>query len=116
MFTAAPPAKPTDKSFTKSSFLIASLGMQNCLNWVLTFDNAQEGADLEGILALLMNKNDGMDIMLVRYLLLEHSLSVAFGNNGKTWNTFVKTWSRFEGPDEKLVYGLQGIGEKATKI
>jgi hypothetical protein len=83
MFAAAPPAKPTDKSFTKSSFLVTSLGMQNFLNWILTFDNAQQGVDLEGILALLMHKDDGMDIMLVRYLLLEHSLSVAFGKNGK---------------------------------
>ena len=64
----------------------------------------------------LMDKNNWMDIMLVWHLLVDHPFSATFGKHGKAWKVFVATLSKAENPDGMLVFGVQGIGEKAAKI
>ena len=63
----------------------------------------------------LMDKNNWMDIMLVWHLLVDHPFSATFGKHGKAWKAFVATLSKAENPDGMLVFGVQGIGEKAEK-
>jgi hypothetical protein len=53
--------------------------------------------------------------MLVQYLLVERPFSATFGKHGKAWKTFVVNLSKVEDPDGRLVFGVQGIGEKAVK-
>ena len=70
---------------------------------------------MNAIHPFLVDTNNWMDIMLVRHLLVEYPFSVTFGNHGKAWKTFVVNLSKVEDPDGKLVFGVQGTGEKAAK-
>ena len=63
----------------------------------------------------LFDKNNQMDIRLVQRLIVEHPFSATFGNHGKAWKTFAVNLSKVEDPDGKLVFGVQGTGEKAVK-
>ena len=63
----------------------------------------------------LFDQNNWMDIILVRHLLVEHPFSTTFGKHVKAWKTFVVNLSKVEDPDGKVVFGVQGIGEKVAK-
>ena len=63
----------------------------------------------------LVDKNNWMDIMLVRHLIVEHPFSATFGKHGKAWKTFAVNLSKVEDPDGTLVFGVQGIGERWQK-
>ena len=47
--------------------------------------------------------------------MVDHPFSATFGKHGKAWKAFVATLSKAENPDGILVFGVQGIGEKAAK-
>ena len=96
-------------------FLHAPHPRQNQLKWIPIFYTVQEGTGLKVIHPVLMDKNNWMDIMLVRHLLVDHPFSATFGKHGKAWKALVATLSRVENPCGKLEFGLQGIGEKAAK-
>ena len=121
MSAAISPAELTDQSqdegsnVTEYSFLHAPDPRQHWLKWVHIFDTVQEGTGLKVIHPFLMDKNNWMDIMLVQHLLVDHPFSATFGKHGKAWKAFVATLRKAENPDEKLVFGVQGIGERAQK-
>ena len=120
MSAAASPAELTDQSQVEGanvaeySSLHAPQPRQNQLKWVNIFYTAQEGTGLKVIHPFLMDKNNWMDIMLVRHLQI-NLFSATFGKHGKAWKAFVATLSKAENPDGKLVFGVQGIGERAQK-
>ena len=119
---AASPAELTEQSQDKVStaaelsLLHAPYLRQNQLKWVPIYDTVPEGVELKVIHPFLVSKNNWMDIMLVRHLLVEHPFSATFGIHGKAWKTFVVSLSKVEDPDVMLVFGVQGIGEKAAKM
>ena len=53
--------------------------------------------------------------MLVQQLLVEHPFAAGFGQTCKAWRALAASLSNCKNPSGKLVYGIQGIGEKATK-
>ena len=63
----------------------------------------------------LVDKNNWMDIMLVRHQLVEHPFSATFGKHSKAWKIFVVNLSMVQDPDGKLVFGVQGIGGTTEK-
>ena len=122
MSAAASPAELTDQSqdegstIAEFSFLDAPHPRQNRLKWVPIFETVQEGTGLKVIHPLLMDKNSWVDIMFVQHILVEHPFSATIWKYGKAWKTFVATLSKAENPNGMLVFGVQGIGEKAAKI
>ena len=118
---AASPTELTEQSqdegstAAECSILHALHPRQNQLKWVHVFDTVQDNTGLKVIHPFLMDKISWIDIMLVQHLLVDHPFSVTFGKHGKAWITFVATLSKVENPDGKLVFGVQGIGEKAAK-
>ena len=53
--------------------------------------------------------------MLVHYLLVEHPFAAGFGQTCKAWRVLAESLSNCKDPDGKLVYGVHGISEKASK-
>ena len=53
--------------------------------------------------------------MLLQNLLVEHPFAAGFGQSCKAWRVLAVSLSNCKDPDGKLVYGAQGIGEKAAK-
>ena len=100
MSAAASPAELADQSHNEGStvaeysFLHAPHPRQNWLKWVHILNTVQEGTGLKVIHLFLMDKNNWMDIMLVRHLLVDHPFSATFGNHGKAWKTFVAALSK----------------------
>ena len=121
MSADASPAELNDQSqdegsaIAEYSFLHAPHPSQNRLKWVPIFETVAEGTGLKVTHPFLMDKNNWMDIMLVRHLLVDHPFSATFGKHGKAWKAFVATLSKAENPDGMLVFGVQDIGEKAAK-
>jgi hypothetical protein len=115
------PAELTEESQDKGStaaefsLLHAPYLRQNWLKWVPIYDTVQKGKGLKIIHPFLVDKSNWMDIMLVWHLMVEHPFSAAFGKHGKAWKTFVVNLSKVEDPDGKVVFGVQGIGEKVEK-
>ena len=121
MSAAASPVELTDQSqdegstIAEYSFLHAPHPRHNWVKWVPIFETVQEGTGLKVTHPFLMDKNNWMDIMLVQHLLADHLFSATFGKHSKAWKAFVATLSKIENPDGKLVFGVQGIGEKSAK-
>ena len=97
------------------SFLHAPHPRQNWLKWVPIFETVQEGTGLKVTHPFLMDKKNWVDIMLVQRLLVDQPFSASIGKHGKAWKAFVATLSKAENPDGTLVFGVQGLGEKAAK-
>ena len=53
--------------------------------------------------------------MLVRQLLVEHPFAAGFGQTCKVWRALAASLSNCMNASRKLVYGIQGIGDKAAK-
>ena len=53
--------------------------------------------------------------MCVQHLLIEHPFAARFGQIFKAWRILVASLGNCKGPDGKLVYDVQGIGETAAK-
>ena len=121
MSAAVSPIEQTEQfqdegsTIAEYSFLHAPHPRQNQLKWVPIFDPVQEGTGLKVTHPFLMDKNNWMDIMLVQHLLEDHPFSATFGKHGKAWKAFVATLSKAENPDGMLLFGVQGIEEKAAK-
>ena len=53
--------------------------------------------------------------MLVQQLLVEHPFAAGFGQTCKAWRVLAASLSNCKDSSGKLVYGVQGIGEKSAK-
>ena len=49
-------------------------------------------------------------------LLAEHPFAAEFGETCNAWRALAASLSNHKDPDGKLVYGVQGLGERAAKV
>ena len=63
----------------------------------------------------LTKRDNWMDIMLLRALIVEQPFDASYGKQGVAWKTCASTLSVAEDPQGNLVYGVHGVGDKAIK-
>jgi hypothetical protein len=64
---------------------------------------------------LIHHRDNWMDVMLVRSLIVEQPFAASFGKAGLAWREFASVLSSAVDPDGNLVYGILGINEKGAK-
>ncbi|KAI2506488.1 hypothetical protein MHU86_7898 [Fragilaria crotonensis] len=64
---------------------------------------------------LIHHRDNWMDDMLVRTLMVEQPFAASFGKAGLAWKEFAFGLSLTEDPDGHLIYGQIGISDKAAK-
>ena len=64
---------------------------------------------------LIHHRDNWMDVMLVRTLMVEQPFAASFGKTGLAWKEFASGLSLAEDPNGHLVYGQIGISDKAAK-
>ena len=106
---------PEDQASSAESLSAPSQSKMVCLKWIPISEPVQMGPSSRVIHLFLHDPNNWMDIMLVRHLLVEHPFAPGFGETCKAWRALAAFLSSCKNPDGKLVYGIQGIGEKAAK-
>jgi hypothetical protein len=63
----------------------------------------------------LAKRDNWMDIMLLRALIVKQPFDASYRKQGVAWKTCASTLSAAEDPQDNLVYGVHGVGDKAIK-
>jgi len=97
---------------------IANKSARQRLRWhPITTISVGGGAEMEGVTthSFLKNRDNWMDIMLVRQLMVDQPFSVPFGRSGEAWRACARSLSLAKDPDGMLVFGKFGVSDKAIK-
>ena len=106
---------PENQASSAESLSAPSQSKMIFLKWIPISETVQMGSLSRVIHLFLHDPNTWMDIMLVQQLLVEHPFAAGFGQTCKAWRALAVSLSNCKNPDVKLVYGIEGIGEKAAK-
>ena len=106
---------PEDQAPSAESLSAPSQSKMVHLKWIPISETVQRGTGSKVIHLFLHDRDNWMDIMLVRHLLVDHPFAAGFGQTCKAWRSLADSLSNCKDPDGKLVYGVHGIGEKAAK-
>ena len=63
----------------------------------------------------LRTANNWMDQMLIRQLIVDQPFAAPFGKSGQAWKTCAEHASKAQDPEGNLVFGSQGVSDKAIK-
>ena len=106
---------PEDLPSSTESFSAPTQSKMVCLKWIPISETIHRGDGSRDIHPFLHDPINWMDIMLMRHLLVEPPFATGFGQTCKAWRVLAASLSNCKNPDGMLVYGIQGIGEKAAK-
>ena len=106
---------PEDQASSAESLSAPSQSKMVCLKWIPISETVQMNASSRVIHLFLHDPNNWMDIMLVQQLLVEHPFAARFGQTCKAWRALAASLCSCKNPSGKLVYGIQGIGEKGSQ-
>ena len=109
---SAIPPRPTPPETT------ANKSVRQRLRWQpITTISVGGGSEMGGVAThlFLKNRDNWMDIMLVRQLMVDQPFSVPFGRSGEAWRACARSLSLARDPDGMLVFGKFGVSDKAIK-
>ena len=104
-----------DQASSAESFSSPTQSKMVSFIWIPISDAMHRGTRSMDIHLFLHDLDSWMNSMLVWYLLVEHPFAAGFGQTCKAWRVLAASLSYCKDPDGKVVYGVQGIGQKATK-
>ena len=106
---------PEDQASSAEPLSAPSQSKMACLKWIPISETMHRGTGSRDIHLFLHDPDSWMDIMLVQNLLVEHPFAAGFGQTCKAWRVLAASLSNCKDSSGKLVYGVQGINQKAAK-
>jgi hypothetical protein len=113
-----PPQADPDKGQTsRPPSRGASGASRSRLRWLpLSVVTVDESGESKVTHPFLRNGNKNwMDQMLIRQLLVDQPFAAPFGKSGQAWKTCAEDVNKAQDPEGNLVFGSQGVSDKAIK-
>ena len=103
-----------DQVSSFQSFSAPTQSKMVCLKWFPISETIHRGTGSRDIHLFLYYPDSWIDIMLVQHLFVEHLFAAEFGQTCKAWRILAASICNCKDSDEKLVYGVRGIGERVA--